>query len=282
MALSKRIRFEVFKRDKFTCQYCGKKAPDVVLHVDHVVPKAEGGGDEMLNLVTACASCNLGKGPRMLSDDSVVEKQRRQLEELQERKEQIDMMVRWHQSVLEEEDHALTAAADHWDGFWDDQWTLNDHGMAALAKLIKRFSLDEVLAAMPIAVQNYGKRDGEGRYIGSSYETAFDKLGGICHNRRRYDRDPNEEEIDRQMWIFIRRFGEECSGYYGDRLRGWWRQHVQPVLKEHPEFIPAAADGVIRACQDLHGHGESWSTALLEAEATWVDYVPDQSGDADA
>jgi len=36
MAISKRDRFEVFKRDKFTCQYCGKAAPDVVLHIDHI------------------------------------------------------------------------------------------------------------------------------------------------------------------------------------------------------------------------------------------------------
>lgn len=41
--VGKKLRFEVFKRDKFTCQYCGAKAPDVVLHVDHIqaVAKAE-------------------------------------------------------------------------------------------------------------------------------------------------------------------------------------------------------------------------------------------------
>ena len=33
--LSKKIRFEVFKRDAFTCQYCGQMAPDVLLEVDH-------------------------------------------------------------------------------------------------------------------------------------------------------------------------------------------------------------------------------------------------------
>lgn len=39
-ALSNRTRFEVFKRDKFTCQYCGAKAPDVVLQCDHIVAVA--------------------------------------------------------------------------------------------------------------------------------------------------------------------------------------------------------------------------------------------------
>ena len=37
-AISKKLRFEVFKRDSFTCQYCGKSAPDVILHVDHILP----------------------------------------------------------------------------------------------------------------------------------------------------------------------------------------------------------------------------------------------------
>ena len=45
--LSKKIRFEVFKRDKFTCQYCGRMSPDVILEVDHIEPVAEGGDNEI-------------------------------------------------------------------------------------------------------------------------------------------------------------------------------------------------------------------------------------------
>lgn len=59
--LSKKIRFEVFKRDQFTCQYCGKKAPDVILHVDHIQPVSKGGTNDLLNLITSCQDCNLGK-----------------------------------------------------------------------------------------------------------------------------------------------------------------------------------------------------------------------------
>ncbi len=56
-----RTRYEVFERDGYTCQYCGAKAPDVELHIDHIVPVSKGGTNDMTNLVTACASCNLGK-----------------------------------------------------------------------------------------------------------------------------------------------------------------------------------------------------------------------------
>lgn len=56
------IRFAVLTRDNFTCQYCGAKAPFVKLHVDHIVPRALDGSNDMGNLITACSECNIGKG----------------------------------------------------------------------------------------------------------------------------------------------------------------------------------------------------------------------------
>src|SRR5699024_9682265 len=61
MAISKRMRFEIFRRDNHTCRYCGDKAPDIKLTVDHVLPEALGGNDEPTNLVAACQDCNNGK-----------------------------------------------------------------------------------------------------------------------------------------------------------------------------------------------------------------------------
>jgi hypothetical protein len=61
MAVSKRLRYEILRRDNHACRYCGASAPEVKLTVDHVVPVALGGTDEPTNLVTACADCNSGK-----------------------------------------------------------------------------------------------------------------------------------------------------------------------------------------------------------------------------
>lgn len=61
MAVSKRLRMEVFRRDDHTCRYCGARAPEVTVTVDHVTPVALGGRDEPSNLVTACKDCNAGK-----------------------------------------------------------------------------------------------------------------------------------------------------------------------------------------------------------------------------
>lgn len=61
MAVSKRTRYEVLKRDNHTCRYCGASAPDATLVVDHVTPVALGGTDKPENLVAACKDCNSGK-----------------------------------------------------------------------------------------------------------------------------------------------------------------------------------------------------------------------------
>jgi hypothetical protein len=57
-----KLRFEVFKRDGFHCQYCGRTVPDVTLQADHIIPQADGGVDDIDNLITACTECNQGKG----------------------------------------------------------------------------------------------------------------------------------------------------------------------------------------------------------------------------
>ncbi|QUT07939.1 HNH endonuclease [Sphingobium phenoxybenzoativorans] len=65
-AISKTARFEVFKRDGFTCQYCGNHPPHAILEVDHIIAVAAGGENDEDNLVTACFNCNRGKAARSL------------------------------------------------------------------------------------------------------------------------------------------------------------------------------------------------------------------------
>lgn len=86
-AVSKKKRFDVFKRDGFKCQYCGAHPPSALLHVDHIHPVAEGGTNDEDNLITACEACNLGKGAGTLSDipQSLAEK----AAQVREREEQI-------------------------------------------------------------------------------------------------------------------------------------------------------------------------------------------------
>jgi hypothetical protein len=59
MAVSKRTRFEVLRRDNYTCRYC--RSTENALTIDHVTPLALGGTDDPANLVAACRDCNAGK-----------------------------------------------------------------------------------------------------------------------------------------------------------------------------------------------------------------------------
>lgn len=100
--ISKKKRFEVFKRDGFVCQYCGAHPPSVILHVDHINPVALGGGNEIDNLVTSCQLCNLGKSATPLTEiprslqDKALEIKERELQiagfqaEMQKKRDRID------------------------------------------------------------------------------------------------------------------------------------------------------------------------------------------------
>lgn len=54
-------RFEILEKFDFTCMYCGRRPPEIVLEVDHIFPKSKGGGNEKENLTVACRDCNQGK-----------------------------------------------------------------------------------------------------------------------------------------------------------------------------------------------------------------------------
>ncbi|MGI9372872.1 MAG: HNH endonuclease [Hyphomicrobiales bacterium] len=62
-------RFNVFLRDKFTCQYCGIRDD---LTFDHVVPRSRGGMTTWENVVAACSPCNLRKGGKMPKDAQMI------------------------------------------------------------------------------------------------------------------------------------------------------------------------------------------------------------------
>jgi 5-methylcytosine-specific restriction endonuclease McrA len=58
-------RKNIFLRDNFTCQYCGKEFDAKNLTCDHIVPKSRGGITEWNNIVTSCTGCNLRKGDKL-------------------------------------------------------------------------------------------------------------------------------------------------------------------------------------------------------------------------
>ena len=110
--VSKKARFDVFKRDGFKCQYCGATPPDAILHVDHIVPVAGGGESDPDNLVTACAACNAGKSDRPL--DAAPASMLMAKEELAERREQMKAYAQWKLDKRKFHEDRVTLASKAW------------------------------------------------------------------------------------------------------------------------------------------------------------------------
>lgn len=58
----------IYKRDDYTCGYCGAKEN---LTLDHILPSSKGGEDTWENLVTCCLKCNLKKGDKLLKETNL-------------------------------------------------------------------------------------------------------------------------------------------------------------------------------------------------------------------
>ena len=218
-AIPKRIRFEVFKRDKFTCQYCGRMAPDVVLHVDHIKPVSKGGTNEIMNLVTSCAECNLGKTNIELSDDAIVKKQQEQLKLLAERKEQIEMMLKWKEGMIEIENVATDAIVKVFEEKTDTR--IRDSAKVDIIKWLNQFTFQEVLDATFISINSY--------YDGSveSANISFNKIPGICFNKRR-----NNDKKSYYLNYTVKALNNK--GYFCDRER--IKEYIDAYVVDDEDF----------------------------------------------
>lgn len=184
-ALSKKLRFEIFKRDSFTCQYCGRSAPEIVLEIDHIRPISKDGEEEITNLITSCFDCNRGKSDRELSDDTVIAKRKSQLDELQTRREQIEMMLDWQNTLVDISGQELSAAVEFINSFILGH-CLNEVGVERVRKSIKRYGLAEVLESARISASQYLTNDGKSESI----EKYIDFIHRIASSRRKVAEKP--------------------------------------------------------------------------------------------
>lgn len=65
-------RRNIFKRDRYTCQFCGAQPGPTELTIDHILPKSRGGKSEWTNCVLACLGCNARKANRTPTEAKMV------------------------------------------------------------------------------------------------------------------------------------------------------------------------------------------------------------------
>lgn len=152
MAVSKRTRFEVFKRDGFTCQYCGRTPPTVVLECDHVEAVANGGSDDEANLVTSCFDCNRGKSDVPLTTAAPGVRERL------DREREIEEQVRQYNELLSERRRRQDDEIDEIGRYWFNQfeekrdaYVFGVDRVPSIRTFLRKLPKTEILEAVDIA-----------------------------------------------------------------------------------------------------------------------------------
>lgn len=148
-AISKKTRFDVFKRDGFQCCYCGAHPSEtIVLEVDHIHPVADGGTNDIDNLVTACFDCNRGKRdvpltsvPQSLEDKAAMVAER-------------EAQLRAYYQILEQREERRDEEAWSVAGIFLEYFSMSampKDGIVSIRMFIERLNVFEVREAMNIA-----------------------------------------------------------------------------------------------------------------------------------
>ena len=186
-SLSPRTRFEIFKRDSFTCQYCGRTPPQVTLEVDHILPVAAGGLDETGNLLTACTECNAGKSDRQLTTaPEAIDKQ------LLERRDRAEQLREYNKFLLEAREEA-TQQINSLGVYWNDRvftdspgkYTFGPDRAASVRRFLGHLPAVEMFDYIDLAFAKLPPHEGDDR-------NTFRYFCGCCWKRIRPD---NEEDF---------------------------------------------------------------------------------------
>lgn len=183
-SISTRTRFEVFKRDAFVCQYCGAHPPSVILHVDHILPVSDGGGNDRGNLITSCQTCNAGKSNVPLS--AIPKPMAESAAEIAEREAQIlgyaEIMREARERKLR---HAWVVAEPFAAHFDPKGMAIRTDWLGSISRFVERLGVYDALSAMDIALSRHGD-DKSG---------CFRYFCGICWMKIRQE-DDNEHQRD--------------------------------------------------------------------------------------
>ncbi|WP_219087247.1 HNH endonuclease, partial [Klebsiella pneumoniae] len=113
-------------------------------------PVSKGGDNDMMNLVTSCDSCNGGKSDKLLNDHSIMEKQRQQLQELNTKREQLEMMIQWRDGLKSLKDDVIDIVVTKIEDCIAP-FTVNDNGRKSIKRWLRIYKVEEILDAIELA-----------------------------------------------------------------------------------------------------------------------------------
>lgn len=220
MAICKKLRFEVFKRDNFTCQYCGRTPPQI-LEIDHIISKSQGGTDEFDNLITACFDCNRGKGKNLLTSIKKKAIIKENLRKLKLQEEQLKEFYKLKECQKKRTEKEIDEIERNF--FIGTEGVFAPHGRESIKRFLSIFPKQKILEAVGIAQKIL---NGEHR---------FKYMCKILHNWRR------EQEGDfshKQIWELKKYWQNQPkgTGYLDEKMIKEW------LIKYSIEDIKAAMD----------------------------------------
>jgi hypothetical protein len=175
MAISKKMRFEVFKRDGFKCGYCGQEPPAVILEVDHIEPKSKGGKDDINNYITSCFDCNRGK--KNIPLDKIAPQIGQNLEVLKEKEEQLKEYRKFVATIEKRVQKDINDIDQIYSNQYKD-WVFSDNFKnASLRRFLQLLPKHLIIESLQIAISKWPNN--ENKVIPYFCAICWNKIKGI-------------------------------------------------------------------------------------------------------
>lgn len=160
--ISKKLRFEIFKRDGFSCKYCNAKPPNVSLEIDHIVPVSKGGNNSQDNLITACFDCNRGKSAISLDcvTDSMAQKMERKKEALKQYNEYLKVIAKENDQM----EHDIRQVEKVFKSFFP-KYSFSDKFNVSVKGFIEKLGVVDCVKAMEYACRKHISLDDTTKYF---------------------------------------------------------------------------------------------------------------------
>ena len=235
----------------------------MLLHIDHINPVALGGLNELTNLVTACMPCNLGKRDIPLDEHAAVNKARVQMDELQERREQLELMMQWRESLRDLDQESVERLATYWNAHILG-WSVTDSGKRNIKKWTQKFDIEEICTAMDAAATSYLEFDAESKVTPESVGVAFDKIVGICRVNKASEKEPDLKQLYYIRGILRNRilgyFDDSKALQYLKNARSWDVEieelsEIARMVKNWTGFTAAIAESIQEKKRELDEEG---------------------------
>jgi len=220
----------------------------MVLEVDHILARANGGTDEFLNLVTACAPCNRGKSAVRLTENHALEKQVSQierieeqaatLEQLRQRKAEADELLNLQIDAIDDAIHGHT------------ECSLTEAGRKTVRRWLATDSVEALMTAVDAAAQTYAR----GHMSKREWDTFFKKIPAIAAFRKRHG--AKSEAFRKALYAAGIMRNRHKQGAFPEYTEGGF----QDIYEEMFDLLPPAA------CEEM-------ADEMVKAAKTYPHYL---------